>query len=86
MTIILGGDSLIHKKTKTKTPKSIEDRRAPPRGCDNPFKNYIILTLIHWKEKKTSLYLHFFFRKSKITFFTHNITAPLRWHVCTILY
>jgi len=85
VTITLGGDSLIHKKTKTKTLKSIKDHRAPPRGCDNPFKNYIILTLIRWKEKKTSLYLHFF-RKSKITFFTRNITAPLRWHVYTIVY
>jgi hypothetical protein len=25
-------------KNKTKTPKSIEDRRAPPRGCDRTFK------------------------------------------------
>ena len=36
MTKILGGDSFIHKKQKQKmTSKSIEGRRATPRGCDN---------------------------------------------------
>jgi hypothetical protein len=62
VTITLGGDSLIHKKTKTKTKtlKSIKDRRAPPRECDNPFKNYIILTLIRWKEKKNKSLFTFF--------------------------
>jgi len=36
VTKILGGDSFIHKKQKQKTTsKSIEGRRATPRGCDN---------------------------------------------------
>jgi hypothetical protein len=38
----IGGDSLIHKN-KTKTPKSIESRRAPPRECDKTHKQAIPL-------------------------------------------
>ena len=34
MTIILGGDSLIHKQKKKRPQNQSRVRRAPPRGCD----------------------------------------------------